>query len=210
MRVPVWWAAAAAVSLLTAVLLLSASCSASHATTAGPTTTTSSGPTTTARSVAPTTVVPLTAPGVAVGDSVLDDVKLYAPATLTSHDISIDAAVGRQWKVGVAILQGLRTAGQMPSVVVVALGSNGRITAALFDQMMQVCAGAKRVVFMTVTGPLIANNPIIRAGVARYPNAALADWNILADGHPQWFGPDHVHVGPAGARALGNLLASVS
>jgi len=148
--------------------------------------------------------------GVAVGDSVLDDVKLYAPTTLTSHDISIDAAVGRQWKVGISILTALRAAGQLPPIVIVALGSNGRITAALFDQMMQACAGAKRVVFMTVTGPLIANNPIIRAGVARNPTAVLADWNILAAHHPQWFAPDHVHLGPAGATALGNLLASVS
>jgi len=98
----------------------------------------------------------------------------------------------------------------LPPVVIVALGSNGRITAALFDQMMQVCSGAKRVVFMTVTGPLIANNAIITAGVARYaPRAVLADWHTLASAHPEWFAADKVHVGPAGARALGTLLARV-
>jgi hypothetical protein len=165
---------------------------------------------TTSTLVTTTTTVPTAGPGVAVGDSVLDDVKLYAPTTLTSHGISIDAAVGRQWKVGISILTALRAAGQLPPIVIVALGSNGRITATLFDQMMQACAGAQRVVFMTVTGPLIGNNPIIRAGVARYPTAALADWNILAAKHPQWFAPDHVHLGPSGATALGNLLASVS
>jgi hypothetical protein len=76
---------------------------------------------------------------------------------------------------------------------------------------MQVCAGAQRVVFMTVTGPLIGNNPILTAGVARHgPVAVLADWNATASAHPDWFAPDHVHVGPAGAAALGNLLASFS
>jgi hypothetical protein len=149
-------------------------------------------------------------PGLAVGDSVLEDVKLYAAGTLGSHGISIDAAVGRQWAAGMAILSQLRARGKLPAVVVVGLGSNGRITDGAFDQMMKVCAGAKRVVFMTVTGPLIGNNPIIRSGVARYPQAALADWNTVAAGHPDWFAPDHVHVGPAGAAALGNLLASVS
>jgi hypothetical protein len=147
--------------------------------------------------------------GVAIGDSVLEDVKLYAASTLQAHNVSIDAAVGRQWAVGVGIVSGLRSTGKLPPVVIVALGSNGRISDALFDQMMQACAGAKRVVFMTVTGPLIGNNPIIRNGVARHAGAAvLADWNDLAAAHDDWFAPDHVHVGPAGATALGNLLAS--
>ncbi len=161
----------------------------------------------------PTTAPPpktLALPGVAVGDSVLEDVQLYAPATLTSNGIAIDAAVGRQWAAGIAILTQLRAAGKLPAVVIVALGSNGRITSALFDQMMQACAGARRVVFMTVTGALIGNNPIITAGVARYRTAVLADWHTLAAAHPAWFGPDHVHVGPAGAAALGNLLARLS
>jgi hypothetical protein len=154
---------------------------------------------------------PLVLPGVAVGDSVLEDVLLYAPQTLSAHGITIDAAVGRQWSAGVQILTLLRQEGQLPAVVIVALGSNGRITAALFDQMMQACAGVKRVVFMTVTGALIGNNPIITAGVARFaPRAVLADWHALASAHPEWFGPDHVHVGPAGARALGTLLARLS
>ena len=182
--------------------------------TTAPTTTSTVAPTTT--TVAPTTVAPAPAPppapvagpGIAVGDSVLEDVALYAPATLQAHGIAINAAVSRQWPVGISILSGLRAGGKLPPVVIVALGSNGRITDALFEQMMQACAGAKRVVFMTVTGPLIGNNPIIAAGVARHPEAVLADWHTLAAAHPDWFGPDHVHVGPAGAAALGNLLAS--
>lgn len=178
---------------------------------AATTTTTAPPPTTTSAPHATTPPPAVVAgPGIAVGDSVLEDVELYAPSTLASHGISINAAVGRQWPAGMAILSSLRTKGQLPAVVIVALGSNGRITAGAIDQMMQACAGAKRVVFMTVTGPLIGNNPIIEAGVARYPNAALADWNSLASAHPAWFAPDHVHVGPAGAAALGNLLASLS
>jgi hypothetical protein len=74
--------------------------------------------------------------------------------------------------------------------------------------MMQAAAGATRVVFMTVTGPCVANNPIIAAGVARYPQAALADWATLSAPHHDWFARDGVHVGPAGAAALGSLLLS--
>ncbi|MDQ1426741.1 MAG: hypothetical protein QOK39_217 [Acidimicrobiaceae bacterium] len=180
-----------------------------------PPTTTAPATTAPPTTAAPTTVAKpppvLAGAGVAVGDSVLQDVGLYAPATLQSHNIAINAAVGRQWPAGITILSGLRASGKLPPVVVVALGSNGRISDTLFEQMMQVCAGAQRVVFMTVTGPLIGNNPILTAGVARHaPVAVLADWNATASAHPDWFAPDHVHVGPAGAAALGNLLASVS
>jgi hypothetical protein len=147
--------------------------------------------------------------GVAVGDSVLEDVALYAPTTLTSRGVAINAAVGRQWASGEGILGSLRASGRLPPVVVVALGSNGPISAAAFDAMMAQVAGARRVVFMTVTGPLVANNAVIRAGVARYGQDVLADWAALAAAHPEWFAPDHVHVGPAGATALGQLLASL-
>jgi hypothetical protein len=190
------------------------SATAGRATTIAPTTAapTTAAPATTrplpATTKAPPPVVP--GAGIAVGDSVLEDVQLYASTTLASHNIAINAAVGRQWAVGVSILSSLRTRGKLPPVVIVGLGSNGRVTDTQFDQMMQACAGAKRVVFMTVTGPLIGNNPVITTGVARYPTAALADWNTLAAAHPDWFAPDHVHIGPAGATALGNLLASMS
>jgi hypothetical protein len=147
---------------------------------------------------------------VAVGDSVLEDVQLYATATLSSHRITFNTAVSRAWISGETIFNSLRASGRLPPVVIVALGTNGVVRPADFDTMMESVAGATRVVFMTVTGPEVANNAVIRAGVARYPQAALADWAVLAAAHPDWFAPDGVHVGPAGATALGNLLAAAA
>jgi lysophospholipase L1-like esterase len=44
--------------------------------------------------------------------------------------------------------------------------------------------------------------------VARYPGVAvLADWYTLSSGHPEWFTPDQVHLEPAGAQALAELVA---
>ncbi len=162
----------------------------------------------------PTTAVtapPTPVPGgaIAVGDSVLEDVALYAPSTLSARGVVVNAAVSRQWAAGESLLASMKAAGSLPAVVVVALGTNGPITSADFDQMMSNLAGRRRVVFMTVTGPLIANNDVIRAGVARYPQAVLADWASLAAAHPTWFARDHVHIGAAGAAALGQLFASV-
>jgi hypothetical protein len=204
------------------------------ATTAAPTTTTTTVPpttTTTRARATPTTVrvsrttrlsaatsapaaaaarPPTVANGLAVGDSVLEDVQIYAPSTLTSRGIGFNAAVGRQWGSGQAIVASLRARGRLPSIVVVVLGTNGPIGSGDFDAMMLAALGAKRVVFMTVTGPYAANNSVIEAGVARYPQAALANWAALSASHPGWFAPDNVHVGPAGAAALGNLLGSVA
>jgi hypothetical protein len=157
---------------------------------------------------APVTAAAPSAGGIAIGDSVLEDVALYAPSTLGAHGIVINAAVSRQWGAGERIVAGLRAAGPLPPVVVIALGTNGPISARDFDQMMTDLAGVRRVVFMTVTGPVSANNNVIRAGVSRYHQAALADWATLSAANPSWFASDHVHIGPAGARALGALLAS--
>jgi hypothetical protein len=171
-----------------------------------PTTTTLAAPTTVP---VPTTRAALAGGGLAVGDSVLEDVQLYAPATLASRGISFNAAVSRQWQAGETILSSVRAAGKLPPVVIVALGTNGAIRAEDFDAMMRAAAGSTKVVFMTVTGPCIANNPVIAAGVARYPQARLADWAAVSAAHADWFARDRVHVGPAGAAALGALLASV-
>jgi hypothetical protein len=163
-------------------------------------------PPTTAAAAPPT---PVPGGAIAIGDSVLEDVALYAPSTLSARGVVVNAAVSRQWAAGETLLASMKAAGSLPAVVVVALGTNGPITSADFDQMMSNLAGRRRVVFMTVTGPLIANNDVIRAGVARYPDAVLADWASLAAAHPTWFARDHVHIGAAGATALGQLFASV-
>ncbi len=196
---------------------------ATTGTTARSTTTIPPPPTTAPTSVpaAPPAVAPVTttttAPppvavsggGVAIGDSVLEDVALYAPSTLNARGIAINAAVSRQWSTGEGIVASMQASGRLPAVVVVALGSNGPIHPADFDNMMSRLAGVRRVVFMTVTGPLIANNDVIRDGVSRYPQAVLADWAALSAANPTWFAKDHVHVGAAGAAALGQLFASV-
>src|SRR5579859_1183186 len=148
-------------------------------------------PTTTSLAPGSGTVAPSpVAGGLAIGDSVLEDVQLYAASTLASHGIAINAAVGRQWGSGEAMFASLRAAGRLPGVVVVALGTHGRVGPADFDAMMAAVAGARRAVFMTVTGPYAANNSVIVAGVARYPQAALADWAALSAAHPGWFAPD--------------------
>jgi lysophospholipase L1-like esterase len=53
-------------------------------------------------------------------------------------------------------------------------------------------------------------NATLAAGVARYANTRLADFNALADHNPEWFGSDGVHmaIGGPGAQAMATLIAS--
>jgi hypothetical protein len=127
--------------------------------------------------------------------------------------IDVLAAVSEQWSAGEAQLQQLKSAGQLGSEVIVALGTNGPITATDFDNMMAILQGASKVVFVNIhvdrpwQDP---NNAVLAAGASRYRHVAIADWATLANQHPEWFGPDGTHLaidGP-GADALASLVTA--
>ncbi len=90
-----------------------------------------------------------------------------------------------------------RAAGTLGRVLVVELGTNGTVTSADFDAMMQAASGLARVVFVNVDVPRsweAPDNAVLAAGVARYPGVAvLADWNALASRPP---GVVHPRRGP--------------
>jgi lysophospholipase L1-like esterase len=145
----------------------------------------------------------------AVGDSIMLDVEPYLQAVLSG--VKVDGSVSRQFETGIAVVQAERAAGTLGQVLVVELGTNGTVTASDFDAMMQAASGVSRVVFVNVDVPRsweAADNAVLAEGVARYPGTALlADWYTLASAHPEWFTPDQVHLQPAGAQALADLVA---
>jgi hypothetical protein len=170
-------------------------------------------PATTATTVAPTTTtttapVP-TGPVTAVGDSIMLDIQPYLAQDLPGA--RIDGLVSRQFESGIAVVAADRADGTLGNVLVVELGTNGAVTDADFDAMMQAAAGVQRVVFVNVDVPRAweaPDNAALAAGVARYPGVAvLADWYSLSTPHPEWFTADQVHLNPAGAQALAALIA---
>lgn len=184
-----------------------------------PPTTSTTGPGTTTTQPSPPTTLPPPGKGgpgfvngrvTAIGDSVMIDV---APALEASiPHIVVDAAVSRQWDQGESEAASLRAAHQLGATVVIDLGTNGPVTAGQFDAMMSVLAGAARVIFVTVHVPTRPwqdeVNATLAAGVARYRNTYLADFNALADQNPQWFYSDGVHmpIGGPGADAFAGLV----
>ncbi|HEV3132843.1 MAG TPA: hypothetical protein VGY51_12870 [Acidimicrobiales bacterium] len=157
----------------------------------------------------PNTPAPVSGSVSAVGDSILLDIQPYLQTEVPAAHI--DGLVSRQFETGIGVVQAERAAGTLGTVLVVELGTNGSVTASDFDAMMQAASGAKRVVFVNINVPrswMAPDNAVLAAGVARYPGVAeLADWNALSTGHPEWFTPDQVHLQPAGAQALANLVA---
>ena len=127
----------------------------------------------------------------------------------------VDAAESRQFSA--ADDTASFYAGSFPSTVVVALGTNGYVDPADVDALMAVLAGVPRVVLVTVqlSGTREwqgAVNAELWAAAARFPNqVVIADWESYSAGHPEYFGPDGIHVttSPAGAQAFAAVIAAV-
>lgn len=146
-----------------------------------------------------------------VGDSVTIDAAPALEATIPG--VQVDAQVGEQWETGVSVLAGLRAEGQLGSVVVVALGTNGPVSVGEFQQMMSVLQRVSRVVIVTNHGPasdswMEQNNAMFDSEVPHYANARIANWDAVAAANPGWFGADGVHmvIGGPGAYAWANLV----
>jgi len=183
-------------------------------------TTTTSDPTSSTTSTTTSTVPPLVSPGpgvipghvTALGDSVMIDAEPGLQRDIPGIDV--EATVGFQFYQGIQLLQTLRAEHRLGAIIVIGLGTNGPFSDAQFDQLMAACAGASRVVFITVhvDQPWQDQvNAALAAGVARYPKlAVLADWAALAALHPDWFYSDgtHLPIGGVGAQALAALVTS--
>jgi len=146
-----------------------------------------------------------------IGDSVMIDAEPALQADIPGIDV--EAAVSRQWYAGVALAAQLKSEGRLGAIVVIDLGTNGPVTPPMFTQMMDVLAGASRVVFVTVHLPpgyswRDSVNATLEQGVRSYPRARIADFNKLADQNPEWFYDDGVHmpIGGAGAKAMARLI----
>ena len=183
-----------------------------HSTPSHSTTTSSTAPPTTTTSTLPPPAAGFV-PGrvTAMGDSVMLDYQ--TPLESDIPGIDAEASVSRQWGAGEDLLSQLKAEGRLGAEVIVGLSTNGPISAADFDQMMNILQGASRVVFVNVhvdrpwQDP---NNAVLAQGAARYPRVVIADWAGLAAANPDWFGADgtHLAINGTGASALASLITT--
>jgi hypothetical protein len=146
----------------------------------------------------------------AIGDSVM----LGAKTQLESIDdwvVSVDAMVNRQFTAGIPLLRQAAATG--PSRIVLQLGNNGPVSDAQFDTAMRAVVGVPKIIVLTIQLPderyphEATTNDVIRNGAARW-GATVADWNLVTNGHAEYFGGDGVHLKPAGATAFATLVAA--
>lgn len=139
----------------------------------------------------------------AIGDSVL----LGASSVLTKSlpGMTIEAKVGRQAADILKIVRGLDEAGTLTDAVVLHVGTNGTVTEPQLKGMLDILATRTRVVLVNVHVPkswMDGNNALIEKLAPLYPNVVLADWKSEAEGHPEYFVKDGVHLRPKGMRAF--------
>ena len=125
--------------------------------------------------------------------------------------VRVDAAVGRQIKEGIEILERRAADGKLARVVIVQLGNNGPFRAGQFDAVMAPLVDVPLVVWVNVRVPRdweAHNNRIIESGVAKYPNARLVDWYGATAGRQDLFWKDGYHPRPKGAELYADLIAA--
>jgi peptidoglycan/LPS O-acetylase OafA/YrhL len=149
-------------------------------------------------------------PVLAIGDSVM----LGCSGALQNRfgtEITVDAAVDRHVGQGIDRLRAYRQSGRLSSykTLVIGLGTNGPMTAAMFDQIMSLAAGVANIIFITTYDDrswVSSTNSVVTQGVAAHPGTKLVDWYSLANNDPALLGPDGIHPRLAGIEAYANLL----
>jgi peptidoglycan/LPS O-acetylase OafA/YrhL len=152
--------------------------------------------------------------GVAVGESVLlaaggDVQRAVGPGTL------VNAAISRQPKDVLDALEGERNAGHLNgiNVLVVQMGTNGKIEPQDVERLAALASGIPRVVAVSVWVHkpwMEASNAALQDAGNRFPWLRLADWYGEASKHPEWLASDGVHPNREGARHYGDLIGAAA
>jgi hypothetical protein len=141
----------------------------------------------------------------AIGDSVLYD----AARPLAEYGFHVNAMVCRTMAQGIVWLVDHEQ--QLPVLVVVALGTNGSVSAGQIDQLLSILGPHRFLALVTPHNGNYAYVPgLMRAAARRYPYRIEAlDWDRRSASHPEWFASDGIHLGgSAGIAAFAQLVAS--
>ncbi len=145
--------------------------------------------------------------GFAVGDSVMLGAARELQRAMPG--LTVDAQVSRQLSAAIEVLRQRRLAGIPDQFVIVHIGDNSYIRPEQFDALLQLVKDVPHLIVFNLKEPRrweAANNLVIADVVRQYPNAVLIDWHAASNSHPEYFGPDGIHIGTVGARAYTQLI----
>lgn len=157
-------------------------------------------------------------PGIAVGDSILEDVATYSGASLKrllgGSKAVVDGKINRQFSDGLYLTRGY-LASRTPCAVVLVLGTNGPVTPSQWRQMMNAVRTVPRVVVVNTWTPTSDGtwiqqiNSQITALASKYRNVRVADWYRIAVNRSSILESDNIHPNPTGAKVFVNTIQSV-
>ena len=141
------------------------------------------------------------------GDSVILGIRFELDAR---ENIGlINARVGRQAPELLEVIKNDKV-NMVSSTIIMNLGNNNRLTE---EQVAAIFAEVKdqpRIIVVNTAVPRgwrDENNALIAQYAALY-GARLIDWATISAGHPEYFGPDGVHLVPAGVRAYVDAIST--
>lgn len=115
----------------------------------------------------------------------------------------INARVGRQASELLSVLKADLTK-MAKNPVLLDLGNNNILSESEVTQIFELLKNQPRVVVVNTAVPRAwrdQNDNLIAQVAARYNNVRVIDWRNISQGHPEYFGPDGVHLLPEGVAA---------
>ena len=85
--------------------------------------------------------------------------------------------------------------------IILDLGNNNRLTTSEVETIFSLLAEQPKIVIVNTAVPRPWrewNNQLINTYAEKYLQTVVVDWNSLSRGHPEYFGPDGVHLVQAG------------
>ena len=150
------------------------------------------------------------APGIwLTGDSVILGIR-YALNQVAPIGL-INARVGRQAGELITVLQHDKIH-MRNSPIVLDLGNNNRLTESEVATVFNEIKNQPQIIIVNTAGPRPwrdDNNALIAQYAQGNSAASLVDWRKISQGHPEYFGPDGVHLVPAGITAYVNAIRSL-
>ena len=140
-----------------------------------------------------------------------DSVMLGARAAIYDAipGAKVDAAVSRFPGAFTGRIAKTKNRGRLADVVVIHAGTNGVMPESILRAMLDQLTDRKRVVVVNTAVPRPwrgPDNKVISTVTKDYPNVVVVDWNAAAQGHPEWFVSDGVHLTGAGAQAFAAMI----
>jgi lysophospholipase L1-like esterase len=143
-----------------------------------------------------------------IGDSIGTGVGPYVKKLLPR--LENHSKGSRQFSQAKGVVQELLKKGQLAKVVVIQLGTNGKIRDTDMRALIDLIGGGRKIVFVNCQIPRswgTIDNETIAKVTAEYDNTVIADWYAASLNQDGYFAGDHVHLTVAGDKALAAVIA---